>query len=48
MKLPGYAASVSTTSLHWGDALMAGLVLTAIGIEFISDNQQFGEPNCLF
>lgn len=42
LQLPTYSASVSTKPLHWGDALLAGLTLTALLLEFVSDNQQFG------
>ncbi|KAF8309934.1 DUF1295-domain-containing protein, partial [Clavulina sp. PMI_390] len=41
LALPTYAASASPKPLHYGDALLATLVLMALAIEFVADNQQF-------
>jgi len=41
LALPTYSASVSTEPLHYGDALLIVMTLTALIVEFVSDNQQF-------
>jgi len=43
--LPAYSASVSTQPLHFGDALLTGLILVTLALEFTADNQQYAFQN---
>lgn len=43
--LPAYSSSVNDIPLHYGDWLLASLVLITIGIEFTADNQQWAFHN---